>query len=122
MSRTRDRKSRRHRIRFRYRQAVRGSAGRPRLAVYRSLRHMYAQVIDDERGVTLAAASTLESDVAGDVAHKGNREAAAAVGKTVAERAKEAGVGSVVFDRGGFPYHGVIRSLAEAAREAGLEF
>ncbi len=122
MSRTRDRKARRHRIRFRYRQAVRGTAERPRLAVYRSLRHTYAQIIDDERGVTVASASTLESDLAGDLTHGGNRQAGALIGRTVAERAKEAGVATVVFDRGGFPYHGVIRSLAEAAREAGLEF
>jgi large subunit ribosomal protein L18 len=83
---------------------------------------MYAQVIDDERGVTVAAASSLEPTLAGDLKHGGNREAAAVVGRAVAERAKEAGVATVVFDRGGFPYHGVIRSLAEAAREAGLEF
>jgi len=122
MSRKRDRKQRRERIKRRYRDTVRGSAGRPRLAVYRSLRHVYAQLVDDEKGVTLAAASTVEKGLAGELASKGNREAAALVGRVIAERAKEKGVETVVFDRGGFPYHGVIRAVADAAREAGLRF
>ncbi len=122
MSRKRDRKQRRERIKRRYRATVRGSAERPRLAVYRSLRHVYAQLVDDENGVTLAAASTLEKGLAGELASKGNREAGALVGKAIAERAKEKGVETVVFDRGGFPYHGVIRAVADAAREAGLRF
>lgn len=122
MSRTRDRKQSRDRIRRRYRHTLRGSADRPRLAVYRSLRHIYAQLIDDDAGRTLVAASTLEKDLAGSLSYTGNAEAAAAVGKAIAERAKEKGMESVVFDRGGFNYHGVIRAIAEAAREAGLKF
>jgi len=122
MSRTRDRKQSRDRIRRRYRHTLRGSADRPRLAVYRSLRHIYAQLIDDDAGKTLVAASTLEKDLAGSLSYTGNAEAAAAVGKAIAERAKEMGMESVVFDRGGFNYHGVIRAIAEAAREAGLKF
>lgn len=122
MSAKRDRKQRRERIKRRYRHTVRGTADRPRLAVYRSLRHVFAQVIDDGNGVTLAAASTLEKDVAGGLAVTGNREAGTVVGKIIAARAKEKGVETVVFDRGGFPYHGVVRAIADAAREAGLKF
>lgn len=122
MSRNRDRKQRRTRIRRRYRDTVRGTAERPRLSVYRSLRHLYAQVIDDDLGVTLVAVSTLEKATAGQLKSTANREAAAVIGKVVAERAKEKGVESVVFDRGGFTYHGVIRAIAEAARETGLKF
>lgn len=122
MSRTRDRKQSRDRIRRRYRHTLRGSADRPRLAVYRSLRHIYAQLIDDDAGKTLIAASTLEKDLAGGLSNTGNVEAAAVVGKAIAERAKGKGMESVVFDRGGFNYHGVIRAIAEAAREAGLKF
>jgi large subunit ribosomal protein L18 len=95
------------------------SNGRPRLTVFRSSKNIYAQIIDDERGVTLASASTLE----GDKTVKGaDKDAAALVGKLVAERAIEKGVKDVVFDRGGFIYHGRIKALAEAAREAGLNF
>jgi len=122
MSRIQDRKQRRARIRRRYRDTVRGTAARPRLAVYRSLRYVYAQVIDDETGITLAAASSLEKEQAGALKSTGNRDAGKAVGQLVAERAKEKGVRSVVFDRGGFPYHGVIRAIADGAREGGLEF
>jgi large subunit ribosomal protein L18 len=94
--------------------------GRPRLSVFRSSKHIYAQVIDDVRGVTLAAASTVEEAVG---AEKGtNKDAAAAVGRQVAERAKAAGVDAVVFDRGGYLYHGRVKALADAAREAGLNF
>ncbi len=121
MSRVKDRKQRRVRMKRRYRDAVRGTANRPRLAVYRSLRHVYAQVIDDDKGVTMVSASTLEkstSDVADGTA---NREAGKRLGKMIAERAKEQGVETVVFDRGGFRYHGVIRAIAEGAREAGLK-
>jgi large subunit ribosomal protein L18 len=117
-----DRKQRRVRIKRRYRQAVRGSADRPRLSVYRSLRHVYAQIIDDDSGVTLVSASTLEKAAAGGLKTTGNREAGALLGKLIAERAKEHGVESVVFDRGGFRYHGVIRAIADGAREAGLKF
>src|SRR6186997_86473 len=97
-----------------------GTEGRPRLAVFRSLNHIYAQVIDDASGRTLAAASTVEKELKGSKTTKS--EEAAKVGKLVAERAKAAGVERVVFDRAGFRYHGRIKSLADAAREAGLEF
>jgi large subunit ribosomal protein L18 len=97
-----------------------GSEMRPRLAVFRSLNHIYAQVIDDASGKTLAAASTADKELKGSKATKS--EDAAIVGKLVAERAKAAGVERVVFDRAGFRYHGRIKSLADAAREAGLEF
>ena len=120
--RIKDRKQRRVKIRRRYRQAVRGTANRPRLSVYRSLRHLYAQIIDDDSGVTLASASTLEKATAGSLKATGNREAGALLGKLIAERAKDHGVESVVFDRGGFRYHGVIRAIADSAREAGLKF
>ena len=122
MSRIRDRKQRRTKTKRRFRAAVRGTAQRPRLAVFRSLRHLYAQVIDDESGVTIAAASTLEKASAGDLSSTGNREAGKRVGELIAERAKGQGVESVVFDRGGFRYHGVIRAIADGAREAGLKF
>ena len=97
-----------------------GSAERPRLAVFRSLNHIYAQVIDDASGRTLAAASTVEKELRGSSSTK--TEEAAVVGRLVAERAKAAGVERVVFDRAGFRYHGRIKSLADAAREAGLDF
>jgi large subunit ribosomal protein L18 len=122
MSRTRDRKQRRAKIKRRFREAVRGTAERPRLCVYRSLRYIYAQVVDDERGHTLASASTFESEVRGDLPSGGSCKAGERLGKLVAERAKEQGIESVVFDRGGFTYHGVIRAVADAAREAGLKF
>ncbi|HUG29340.1 MAG TPA: 50S ribosomal protein L18 [Candidatus Limnocylindria bacterium] len=104
----------------RLRLRVAGDAGRPRLAVFRSLNHIYAQVIDDSSGRTLAAASSLEPDLKSAKASKSSE--ASTVGRIVAERARAAGVGRVVFDRAGFRYHGRIKSLADAAREAGLEF
>ncbi|HSN56082.1 MAG TPA: 50S ribosomal protein L18 [Candidatus Sulfomarinibacteraceae bacterium] len=122
MSRITDRKQRREKIKRRSRQEVRGTAQRPRLAVFRSLRHLYAQIIDDEHGVTLAAVSTLDKAASGSLASTGNREAGKRVGELIAERAKSQGVDTVVFDRGGFQYHGVIRAIAEGAREAGLKF
>jgi large subunit ribosomal protein L18 len=122
MSRITDRKQRRDKSKRRYRQHVQGTAQRPRLTVFRSLRHLYAQIIDDERGVTIAAASTLEKASTGDLGSTGNREAGKKVGELIAERAKSVGVDTVVFDRGGFQYHGVIRAIAEGAREAGLKF
>jgi large subunit ribosomal protein L18 len=107
--------------RRRVRTALRARAsGKPRLSVHRSGRHIYAQVIDDAAGKTLAAASSLEKDVRGTTG--ATRDAAVAVGKTLAERAKKAGVGRVVFDRGGFLIHGRVKALADAAREGGLEF
>jgi large subunit ribosomal protein L18 len=102
----------------RIRRKVRGSTERPRLAVYRSLSHIYAQVIDDERGLTLASASTTEKDLRGGTG--GNIEAAERVGRTIAERALAAGISSVVFDRGGYLYHGRVKALTDAARAAGL--
>lgn len=108
---------RRHR---RVRKGVRGTPERPRLSVFRSSRHMAAQVIDDTAGVTLASASTLEPDLR--AAGGGNVAAAAGVGTVVAERALGAGITAVVFDRGGYRYHGRVAALADAARRAGLEF
>ena len=102
----------------RIRRRVRGTQERPRLAIFRSLNHIYAQVIDDERAVTIASASTVEKDLRG--ATGGNIEAAQRVGRAIAERALAAGVEQVVFDRGGFRFHGRIKALTDAAREAGL--
>ena len=96
--------------------------GRPRLSVFRSSKHIYAQIIDDAKGETLAAASSLEKEVRGDAKTGANVDAAKAVGVRVAERAKEKGVKQIVFDRGGYLYHGRVKALAEAAREGGLEF
>jgi large subunit ribosomal protein L18 len=118
---TKDKQEARLRRHFRVRKKVAGTAERPRLAVFRSNKHISAQVIDDRSGRTLASASTVEKDLR-DAGGTGNKAAAATVGKLVAERAKAAGVTSVVFDRGGFQYHGRVAAVAEAAREAGLEF
>ena len=115
-SRSAARQKRHDRIRL----SMAGTGSRPRLAVFRSLNHIYAQVIDDTSGRTLAAASTLEKDLRG--AKQTKSEDAAVVGRLVAERAKSAGIDKVVFDRAGFKYHGRVKSLAEAAREAGLDF
>jgi large subunit ribosomal protein L18 len=110
----------RHKRHSRLRLRIAGSTARPRLAIFRSLNHIYAQVIDDTTGRTLAAASSLES---GMRSAKGSKSSdAAAVGRLVAERARAAGIGQVVFDRAGFRYHGRVKSLADAAREAGLDF
>lgn len=105
---------------YRTRNKIKATAERPRLSVFRSSQHIYAQVIDDAKGVTVASASTLEKDVR-DVTGA-TKDAAAAVGKRLAERAKAAGVSAVVFDRGGFIFHGRVKSLADGAREGGLEF
>ena len=121
MSRVADRKQRRRRIKRRYRNVVRGTSSRPRLAVYRSLRHVYAQVIDDEHGVTIVSASTLEKDAAGGLDSTSSVAAGEHLGKMIADRAKDQGVTNVVFDRGGFRYHGVVRAVAEGARDAGLK-
>ena len=102
----------------RIRRKVKGSTERPRLAIYRSLNHIYAQVIDDERGLTLVSASTTEKDLKGNTG--GNLDAARRVGRAIAERAIGAGISSVVFDRGGYVYHGRVKALTDAAREAGL--
>ena len=109
------------RRRRRVRSALRARAsGKPRLSVHRSGRHIYAQVIDDAAGKTIAAASSLDKDLKKDGG--ATRDAAATVGKTLAERAKQAGVSAVIFDRGGFLFHGRVKALADAAREGGLEF
>jgi large subunit ribosomal protein L18 len=110
---------RRDRTRYRLRTV---SGDRPRLSVFRSNRHIYAQIIDDSRGHTIAAASTLESEIRGKVTNGGDKEAAKAVGQLVAERAQAAGILEVVFDRGGYRYHGRVQALADAARESGLKF
>src|SRR5215472_12378326 len=108
----------RARIHKRIRRKVDGTGERPRLAVFRSVAHIYAQVIDDSKGHTLVAASS----VGKDAKTGGNVAAAKAIGKSIAERAKEKGIRQVVFDRGGYQYHGRVKALADAAREAGLEF
>ena len=107
----------------RVRRSIKKAAnGRPRLSVFRSSKQIYAQVIDDERGVTLVSASTVEKDLRSSLKTGADVEAAKTVGKLVAERAKEAGVTKVVFDRGAYMYHGRVKALADAAREGGLEF
>ena len=98
------------------------SKGKPRLSVFRSGKHVYAQVIDDEQGRTLAAASSIDKDMRGKLKTGADKEAAAAVGRAVAERAVKAGVSQVVFDRGGYHFHGRVKALADAAREGGLKF
>jgi large subunit ribosomal protein L18 len=111
------------RRRSRIRKAIRTNAGdRPRLSVFRSSQHIYAQVIDDTAGRTLAAASSIEKDVRGAVKTGADKAAAAAVGKLLAERALKAGVSKVVFDRGGYMFHGRVKALADAARDGGLSF
>jgi large subunit ribosomal protein L18 len=112
----------RRRIHQRLRNRLEGSNERPRLNVYRSLNHIYAQVIDDGNGVTLVSASTVQGRKKGEKRTGGNVASAKEVGKTIAQRAQEKGIKKVVFDRGGYLYHGRIKALADAAREAGLEF
>jgi large subunit ribosomal protein L18 len=114
-----EKKEIRNRVHARIRRKLRGTPERPRLAVFRSVAHIYAQVIDDNAGATLASASTVDK---GGKTNGGNVAAAKAIGKLVAERAKEKGIQRVVFDRGGYQYHGRIKALADAARAAGLEF
>ena len=106
----------------RMRNRISGTAERPRLAVFRSNNHMYAQIIDDAAGTTLVAANTLQKDVNADLEKTNNIDAAAKLGTVIAKRALEKGISSVVFDRGGFIYQGKVKALADAAREAGLEF
>ncbi len=107
------------RIHKRIRARVSGTPERPRLAVFRSVNHIYGQLIDDQQGHTLVAASSIEKDLRGK---GGNIEGAKLIGKTIAQRAKDKGITRVVFDRGGYLYHGRVKALADAAREAGLEF
>ena len=112
-------RKRRHR---RIRMKLSGTADRPRLNVYRSLDHIYAQVIDDVVGHTLVSASTLDGTLAADLKDKTKREQATAVGNAVAQRAKDAGIKEVIFDRGGYLYHGRVKALADGARDGGLKF
>jgi large subunit ribosomal protein L18 len=112
----------RRRVRVRIRRKVTGSAERPRLAVFKSGKHIYAQVVDDASGRTLAHASSLDAGLRKESGTGANVAGARRVGKLVAERAKEKGVARVVFDRGGYVYHGKVKALADAAREGGLEF
>ena len=112
----------RQRVHERVRNRVEGTPERPRLAVYRSLGHIYAQVIDDRSGKTLVSASSIDGQTKKNLKGGGNIAAAKVIGKTVAERARAAGVSKVVFDRGGYKYHGRVKALADAAREAGLQF
>ncbi|HYB60587.1 MAG TPA: 50S ribosomal protein L18 [Methylomirabilota bacterium] len=116
------RNAHRQRVHLRVRTRVNGTPERPRLSVYRSVGHIYAQVIDDRSGKTLASASSIDKETRKDIQGGGNVAAAKIVGRKVAERARAAGIGLVVFDRGGYKYHGRVKALAEAAREAGLKF
>jgi large subunit ribosomal protein L18 len=116
-----DRAQERHRIHVRIRRKISGSPERPRLCVFRSLNHIYAQIVNDAEGRTLASASTCEKELKGDKP-KGKIESAKRVGKLIAERARAQGIEGVVFDRGGYLYHGRIKALADAARESGLKF
>ncbi|HEY8462409.1 MAG TPA: 50S ribosomal protein L18 [Blastocatellia bacterium] len=116
----RSRQDVRRAVHTRIRKKVRGDESRPRLAVFRSINHIYAQLINDDEGVTICSASTVEK--AAGVGNGGNIDAAKAIGRLIAERAKDKGVTRAVFDRGGYIYHGRVKALAEAAREAGLQF
>ncbi len=118
-SETRIARQRRH---IRVRQKVEGSSARPRLSVFRSVNHIYAQIIDDSRGHTLATASTLDSEIQGEIVGKAKTAQSELVGSLVAKRALNKGISQVVFDRGGYKYHGRVKALAEAARQAGLKF
>ncbi len=112
----------RRRRSFRVRKSTRGTTERPRLSIFRSHKNIYAQVIDDETGRTLASASSQDKDLRGQVSYGGNKDAATAVGKAVAAKAQAAGITKVAFDRGPYKYHGRIAALADAAREGGLSF
>lgn len=122
MDRSKEKYIARHKRKRRVRQKIVGTRQRPRLSVFRSLKHIYAQIIDDEAGNTLIAASTLSSELKDNLSTQGNISAAKQVGTLIARRAKEHQIESVVFDRGGNLYHGRIKALAEAAREEGLRF
>ena len=122
MIKHKDRNDSRRRRHLRIRRTIRGDADRPRLSVFRSLAHIYAQVIDDHRQRTVAAASSLDSEIRAEAAKAKKAEAGRLVGRLIARRAKEQGVRRVVFDRGGYLYHGRVKALAEGAREGGLEF
>lgn len=119
MDDTRTSRKRRH---VRVRKKVSGLTERPRISVFKSSKHIYAQIIDDEKGITLVSSSTQDKEIRDDLKHGGNRDAAKKVGELLARRALEKGVRRVAFDRGGYTYHGRLSSLADSAREAGLEF
>lgn len=121
MSKTNPRSLARIKRRVRIRKKIRGTSERPRLSVFRSAKHLYAQIIDDNSGVTLVAASTVEKDAKDQPKFEGKKSAAAFVGKLVAQRALDKGIKQVVFDRNGFLYHGRVKALSDGAREAGLE-
>jgi large subunit ribosomal protein L18 len=114
--------NRRKKIQLRVRARVQGTDARPRLSVFKSNKHVYAQIINDDQAVTLAAASSLTADLKGSLKGKTPSERAIVVGKHIAEMAKEKGINTVVFDRNGYRYHGIVKALADAAREAGLVF
>ena len=122
MKRSKTARAARLRRHLRVRKRVHGTGEKPRLCVYRSLTHIYAQVIDDDRGHTIAAASDVEADARGEVKGKQKSDIAKLVGELIGKRAKEQGVSTVVFDRGGYQFHGRVKALATAAREAGLKF
>jgi large subunit ribosomal protein L18 len=122
MDKNKDKAKRLMRRKFSVRKGIFGSTERPRLSVYRSSKHIYAQVINDFDGKTLAAASSVVDDVRGGLKNGGNIAAAKLVGRAIAERAKAAGITAVAFDRGGRKYHGRVKALADAAREGGLKF
>jgi large subunit ribosomal protein L18 len=122
MIKHKDRNESRRRRHLRIRRSVRGAADRPRLSVFRSIAHIYAQVIDDQRNSTLVAASSLDPEIRTEAGKAKKADAGRLVGRLIARRAKEKGVRRVVFDRGGYLYHGRVKALAEGAREGGLEF
>ena len=122
MIKRRDRKELRRKRHLRVRSKIKGTPERPRLAVYRSEKHIYAQIIDDVAGRTIVSASTVDKELREKLTKTWNQEAAREVGKLIAKRAAEKGIKRIVFDRGGFKFHGRIKSLADAAREAGLDF
>lgn len=122
MLKKQDRNDLRQRRHLRIRRGMAGGQERPRLSVFRSLNHMYAQIVDDTRGVTLAAASTRDPEIRDALKGKKKTEAGALVGEAIARRAKEQGITQVVFDRGGYLYHGRVKALADGARKAGLQF
>lgn len=122
MDKNKAKSQRRARIKRRIRSTIRGTAEQPRLTVYKSNKHVYAQLVDDRSGHTLAASSTLSDDIAGKIGDKSRVEAAGIVGADLADKARESGIEEVVFDRSGYRYHGIVQSLAEGAREGGLKF
>lgn len=122
MPRTKTKEESRHQRRKRIRKDISGTPSKPRLSVYRSLSHIYVQAIDDRSGKTIVAASSLDEDIKGKIKSSGNKAAAKMVGELVARKCKEKGIDTVVFDRGGYLYHGRVKALADAARAAGLKF